>query len=94
MDYDIILCKVNLKDWGRALNKLQDVAEKVLPKKEFKSYLIKSNADMDKCDGMDGILLNGEYFDWREFTYKQKEIVSAWLRYFDEDQLMKIAKAL
>ena len=96
MEYKIvILNKVNLKqNFGKTLNKLQDVAEKVLTKKEFHTYLVKSNLDADMCEGMDGILLNGQYFDWRTFEFKQREIVSAWLNYFDEKQLMKIANAL
>lgn len=96
MEYKIvILNKVNLKqNFGYTLNKLQDVAEQVLSKKEFRAYLVKSSLDADMCEGMDGILLNGQYFDWRTFEFKQREIVSAWLNYFDEEQLMKIANAL
>ena len=96
MEYKIvILNKVNLKqNFGYTLNKLQDIAEQVLSKKEFHTYLVKSSLDADMCEGMDGILLNGQYFDWRTFEFKQREIVSAWLNYFDEEQLMKIANAL
>ena len=96
MEYKIvILNKVNLKqNFGYTLNHLQDVAEQVLTKKEFNAYLVKSSNDANMCEGMDGILLNGQYFDWRTFEFKQKEIVSAWLNYFDEEQLMKIANAL
>ena len=96
MEYKIvILNKVNLKqNFGYTLNKLQDIAEQVLSKKEFRTYLVKSSLDADMCEGMDGILLNGQYFDWRTFEFKQREIVSAWLNYFDEEQLMKIANSL
>lgn len=96
MEYKIvILNKVsNNKSFGFTLNHLQDVAEQVLSKKEFHTYLVKSSLDANMCEGMDGILLNGQYFDWRTFDFKQREIVSAWLDYFGEDQLMKIANAL
>ena len=90
----IILAKVDISDWGKALNKIQDVAEEVLTEKEFVEYLHKTHRDNRACDGMDGQLFNGEYFDWKEFGYKQKEIVGAFLKYFSEDQLQKIANAL
>lgn len=90
-----ILNRVNLKqNFGYTLNHLQDVAEKVLSEKEFHIYLVKSSKDASECDGMDGILLNGKYFDWRTFSFKQREIVSAWLDYFTNQQLEKIANAL
>ena len=95
MEYETILSKVDLnEDFGKTLNYLQDVAEKVLTKREFNRYLKVSNRDIQECDGMDGILFNGQYFDWKEFNYKQREIVSAWLGYFSPDQLHKIAMAL
>lgn len=95
MNYNIVLFKLNFeRDFGEILNHLQDVAEKALTKREFYKYLRASCADMGKCDGMDGILINGHYFDWKEFKYKKVEIVTAWLNYFNEKQLIKIAQAL
>ena len=95
MNYNIVLFKINFeRDFGEILNHLQDVAEKALPKKEFNEYLRKSCADMGECDAMDGILINGYYFDWKEFNSKKVEIVTAWLSYFNEKQLIKIAQAL
>ena len=86
--------ELNNGEWGVVLNELQDKAEDALSKKEFNTYLIKSSKDLDKCEGMDGILLNGHYFDWREFQFKAKEIVHAWLDYFDPHQLELIYNSL
>ena len=95
MNQEIILSKVDLEqDFGKTLNHLQNIAKKVLSKKEFDIYLELAGDDIEECEGMDGMLLNGCYFDWKEFSYKQREIVSAWLSYFNETQLGKIAKAL
>lgn len=86
--------KIKLGDWGKVLNSIQSAAEEVLDEKEFDSYLTKSNKDADDCDGMDGILFNGKYFDWREFKTKAKEIVLAYLKYFNDSQLKRIANKL
>lgn len=93
--YEKILKKVDSKsEIGATLNYLQDVAEQVLSEKEFTLYLVKSTKDMDECEGMDGMLINGQYFDWREFNFKQREMISAWLSYFSESQVDKIARAI
>lgn len=90
----IILAKVNTSNWGKALNHIQGVAKEVLTEEEFAEYVRKSNKDVRACAKMDGQLFNGQYFDWKEFDFKQKEIISAFLRYFDQSQLQKIANAL
>lgn len=78
--------------FGVILNRIQDKAEKVLSEKEWNNYLRASSKDADRCAGMDGILLNGHYFDWKEFEVNKKQIVSAYLDYFSEAQLGKIAE--
>lgn len=93
--YETILKKINPKsDIGKILNHLQDVAEQVLSEKEFHKYLVKSCKDMDECEGMDGMLINGQYFDWREFNFKQCEMVYAWLGYFTDKQIARIGSAM
>ena len=79
--------ELNNGEWGVVLNELQDVAEQSISSKEFKAYLHKSNKDMDSCDGMDCLIINGHFFDWREFKFKAKQIVLAWLEYFTPHQL-------
>lgn len=90
----IILNKVKNLDMGYSLNRIQDVAEQVLSKKRWKQYLIASNQDAQECEDMDGMLLNGEYFDWRSFGPQKNNIVKAFLRYFTDDEIEKIALAL
>lgn len=89
-----IIQKVKHLDLGNSLNRIQDVAEKVLTPRKWVRYVAKSHKDYVACEGMDGILLNGEYFDWKEFTYNKDNIVKAYLRYFDENDIRLIAKAM
>ena len=91
---EIILKKVKGLDMGHSLNHIQDVAEKVLSKKRWHQYLVSSSQDAEDCEDMDGLLLNGEYFDWRSFGPQKNNIVRAYLRYFTEDEISKIALAL
>ena len=90
-----IIAKLNLMiGFGKCLNFIQNIAECVLSKKEWKEYLIASNKDAQACDGMDGILLNGRYFDWRKFDSHCEEIVLAYLDYFNDAQLKLIYERL
>lgn len=89
-----IVKKVKCYDMGYSLNHIQDAAEQVLSKKRWQEYLEASNSDADKCEGMDGILLNGEYFDWRSFGPQKNNIVRAFLRYFTDSEIEKIALVL
>ena len=89
-----LLPKSKRDNWGYGANHIQDVAEKVLTKKEFNAYLKKSNKDVDACEGMDGQLFNGQYFDWRQFETQGVQILSAFLDYFDDVSLMKILGAM
>lgn len=82
---------IKLGDWGRVLNILQTIAEKVLSENEFSRYVNKSVADAGRCVGMDGILINGHYFDWKDFNKKSEDIVLAWLDYFTPSQVKRIA---
>ena len=85
-----ILEKVNLKrDFGYVLNELQDIACENLSKRSVNNYLRASCRDANACEGMDGMLINGHYWDWKEF-FKVREIVSAWLDYFTESELQTI----
>ncbi len=86
--------QISLGDWGKVLNALQDIAGNVLTSKEMDAYTRKSCKDVASCVAMDGMYINGRYFDWKEFTSKSKEIVNAWLDYFSDKQIAKIANAI
>ena len=88
------LNEVERSQWGYGANKIQDVAEQVLSKKDFKDYLIQSNKDMNACDGQDGILFNGRYFDWKLFDSHGPIILGAFLDYFSDKNLERIYLAL
>ena len=88
-----IINKLNpfqLDNWGYAANYLQEVAENALTAKEFRAYLMSSSKDMEECDGSDFIVFNGQYFDWKEFSYRSPEIINAFLDYFSDNQLERM----
>ena len=88
---NIILIKVKNLNMGQALDFIQSIAEHVLSKRRWRQYLIASSQDAEECDGMDGILLNGEYFDWKEFEWNKNKIILAYLRYFTEEEIRNIS---
>ena len=89
-----IVKKVKPYDMGYSLNLIQNAAAQVLCKKRWQEYAKASNSDAEKCEGMDGILLNGEYFDWRSFGPQKDNIVRAFLRYFTDKEIENIALML
>lgn len=80
--------------WGAILNRIQDAAEAALPKRNFQAYLDKAERDANASEGIDGVLLNGQYFDWREFEPKRLQIVRAYMRYFSAGELNMIHSQL
>lgn len=94
MEKNIILKKVQNLNMGQSLNHIQDIAEHVLNKRRWRQYLVATGKDAQACDGMDGLLINGEYFDWKEFEYRKDDIVMAFLRYFTDEEIGQIALAL
>jgi len=87
-------CDKHFRDWGKAANFLQDLAEQRLTEQEFEDFLIRANEDVISCDGMDGQLINGFYFDWREFDFKKRDIINAFINYFNEEQQLKMERGL
>ena len=69
--------------WGKIFNFIQDVAEKTLTKKEFYKFLELTNNEVELCDGEDGHLVNGHYYDWKEFDIKRDDMVNDFLDIFD-----------
>ena len=82
------------QSWGKICNQIQDAAEKALTTLQWNAYLHKANKDMGECDGSDFLVLNGQYFDWKEFESKKTEIVLAFLDYFTDVQIYRISKCL
>lgn len=82
------------QDFGFLLNKIQNIVLEDFSKEEINDYVIKSSRDAEQTEDLDGILLNGHYFDWREFDTRKREIVSAYLEYFTDEQLERIDLAL
>ena len=80
--------------FGEVLNNIQDLFEDVASKAEWREFLRKSNKDAEKTEGSDGMLINGVYFDWKEFHTRRNEIIIAFLGYFNDDQLSRIYKRL
>lgn len=76
--------------WGAILNRIQDAAEVALPKKNFEAYLNKAEIDAAATEGSDGVIFNGEYFDWKEFDSKRIQIVRAFMKYFSTGELNMI----
>ena len=88
MTKEKILEKVDLRqEFGAILNYIQDVAYDNLPTKSVNRFLKESREDAMECEGTDYLLLNGQVFDWKEFDYKKKEIVLAYLDYFTGREL-------
>ena len=91
----MILDKLDFrKEWGAIVNQIQDIVCRIFDDDELEIYLKRSAADLRSTEGMDGILFNFHYFDWREFDTKKKEIVAAYLEYFTDEQLERIDRAL
>ena len=86
--------KVKPNDWGKACNKIQDTAEKVLSKNSWLSYLKASNKDMKISEGCDFVVFNGDFYDWKTFSYKSINIVSSFLEYFNDNDLQLICNSL
>lgn len=80
--------------WGKACNKIQDAAYETMTVKQWNTFAIRQEHDYKECEGNDYVVFNGQYFDWKEFDTRAKDIVMAYLSYFTEPQLEKILKHL
>ena len=91
---EMIANQLNRKSWdiGMCLNYLQSLMAVELSSKAFNRYLKLATQDANMCDGMDGMLLNGEYFDWKEFDWNKESMIKAYLRYFNENEIELIYK--
>lgn len=82
------------RGWGHVCNTIQDVVFDEFNEKELQEYCEKAQKDAEECEGSDFVTFNGQYFDWKEFNRRCDDIVKAFLDYFDNNQLNKIAKHL
>jgi len=80
--------------WGKALNQIQDAADVTMTTAQWNAFAAKQEEDFNACEGSDFLVLNGHYFDWKEFKIKEAEIILAYLTYFTENQLVKIVDYL
>ncbi len=76
--------------WGKCCNQIQDAAYETMTPLRWNAFAARQNKDAEECEGEDFVVFNGQYFDWREFDRKAREIVMAYLSYFTEPQLMRI----
>lgn len=76
--------------WGKACNKIQDAAYETMATSEWNAFALRQERDYKECEGSDYVVLNGHYFDWKEFDCRATDIVLAYLSYFTEPQLEKI----
>lgn len=69
---------------GERLNYIQDLVDEVkdIDKTGVERFFIKLNLDYEKTIYEDGSLINGRYFDWKE--YENKEVLDAILDLVDE----------
>lgn len=75
---------------GKVMNALQDIAEIILSDKQLDNFFTALNKDFDECHESDFMLLNGQFFDWKEFSYKQIEMINAFLSYFPPEKITDI----
>lgn len=85
-----IIHKIGVDNWGKTCNQIQEIAEKSLPKKSWIKYLEDTNRDMEICEGSDFVVFNGDYYDWKEFDIEKLKIVSSFLNYFSDTDLLLI----
>lgn len=86
--------KVKNLDFGKSANYIQGIAWEVCPQSSIKRFARAMSKDAEDCDGMDGMLLNGDYYDWREFTWNKDAMITSFLGYFTDNELEKIAQAI
>ena len=79
-------------NWGDACNVIQDVADKHLSTKAWNAYIIQAAKDMAECEESDFLVMNGKYWDWKEFGPCATEIVNTFLDYFGDADLEIIAQ--
>ena len=88
MQKEKLLEKLNLNfTWGKILNKIQNVMLSCLDNEASNKILEREMEDTQLTEGMDCIIFNGQYFDWREFNTRKIDIVLAYLDYFNSNEL-------
>lgn len=80
--------------WGHACNQIQNAAFHTLPLSEWNGVALRQEKDIQDCEGSDYLIMNGQYFDWKEFEIKEVAIIMAYLSYFTDLQLKKILNYL
>ena len=76
-------------EWGKWADLIQDIASELptMTKEHWDEIYAHMKTDIDACEGQDGTLINGNYYDWREYTTRRNEILRSFLDYFDDETL-------
>ena len=80
--------------WGPACNQIQDAACEVLSVRDWNLVSSRVEKDLELSEGSDFLMMNGHYFDWKEFGQKKVDIVRSYLLYYSPEQLVKIHRYL
>lgn len=87
------LVELNQKNsFGEWANLIQDIAMDVPSMTEDHWDMIydRMEADVQDTEGQDGILINGNYYDWRQFETQRNDMIRDYLRYFDDQTLKEV----
>ena len=86
----MVLVELNQKNsFGEWANLIQDIASELptMTEDHWDRIYIRMQSDIDATEGTDGVLLNGQYYDWKEFTTKRNDMIRDYLRYYDDKTL-------
>ena len=84
------LVELNKKNsFGEWANLIQDIACDLPTMTDDHWDLIynRMQSDVDVTEGTDGVLINGTYYDWKEFTTKRNDMIRDYLGYYDDKTL-------
>lgn len=88
-------------DWGKWADIIQDIASGLptMTTEHWNEIYEHMKADIDACEDQDGTLINGTYYDWRQYGMYRNDILRSFLDYFDDEtikgvfnQLINLAK--
>lgn len=82
------------ENYGPILNAIQDVAAVAVSTRAWNAYVAMSNNDIEECEDMDGIMIHGDYYDWKEASVRKWDHVRSWCKYFNSDNQKKILEEL
>lgn len=87
------LVELNTKNnFGEWANLIQDIASEVpsMTDDHWNMIYDRMKADCDATEGQDGILINGSYYDWKQFDTQRNDMIRDYLKYFDDQTLLEV----